>query len=57
MSPRVDYELHGRTYATQRRSDPRIAARIHAALDEHHGHLRRERSFDGGLRLLVSEPA
>jgi SAM-dependent methyltransferase len=28
----VDYELHGRTYARHRRPDPRIAARIHAAL-------------------------
>jgi ubiquinone/menaquinone biosynthesis C-methylase UbiE len=31
---RVDYEVHGRTYATQRRADPRIAARIHAALGD-----------------------
>ncbi len=30
--PRVDYERHGRTYAQHRRPDPRIAARIHAAL-------------------------
>ena len=30
--PRVDYEQHGRTYAQHRRADPRIAARIHAAL-------------------------
>jgi SAM-dependent methyltransferase len=29
---RVDYEQHGRTYARHRRTDPRIAARIHAAL-------------------------
>jgi SAM-dependent methyltransferase len=29
---RVDYEQHGRTYARHRRADPRIAARIHAAL-------------------------
>ncbi len=28
----VDYEQHGRTYAQFRREDPRIAARIHAAL-------------------------
>jgi hypothetical protein len=34
MSPRVDYEVHGRTYASHRRSDPRIAARIDAALGE-----------------------
>lgn len=33
---RVDYERHGRTYADRRRADPRIAARIHAAL----GHAR-----------------
>jgi Methyltransferase domain len=32
MSARVDYERHGRTYARHRRPDPRIAARIHAAL-------------------------
>lgn len=32
MSRRVDYERHGRTYARFRRTDPRIAARIHAAL-------------------------
>ncbi len=30
--PRVDYEQHGRTYARHRRPDPRIEARIHAAL-------------------------
>ncbi|HWX96350.1 MAG TPA: methyltransferase domain-containing protein [Solirubrobacteraceae bacterium] len=36
MSSRVDYERHGRTYALHRRADPRIAARIHAAL----GHAR-----------------
>jgi ubiquinone/menaquinone biosynthesis C-methylase UbiE len=29
---RVDYERHGRTYARHRHADPRIAARIHAAL-------------------------
>jgi len=29
---RVDYEQHGRSYARHRRPDPRIAARIHAAL-------------------------
>ncbi len=34
MSVRVDYERHGRTYAQHRRSDPRIAARIHAALGD-----------------------
>lgn len=28
----VDYERYGRTYASHRRSDPRIAARIHTAL-------------------------
>jgi SAM-dependent methyltransferase len=32
--PSVDYEQHGRTYAHHRRTDPRIAARIHAALGE-----------------------
>ena len=30
----VDYEEHGRTYSTHRRPDPRIAARIHAALGD-----------------------
>lgn len=34
MADRVDYEQHGRTYASHRRPDPRIAARIHAALGE-----------------------
>jgi SAM-dependent methyltransferase len=34
MSVRVDYERHGRTYAQHRRPDPRIAARIHAALGD-----------------------
>lgn len=32
--PRVDYEVAGRTYAVHRRPDPRIAARIHAALGD-----------------------
>ncbi len=31
---RVDYEQHGRTYASHRRADPRIAARIHNALGD-----------------------
>jgi ubiquinone/menaquinone biosynthesis C-methylase UbiE len=31
---RVDYDRHGRTYARHRRPDPRIAARIHAALGQ-----------------------
>jgi SAM-dependent methyltransferase len=31
---RVDYEHHGRSYASNRRTDPRIAARIHAALGD-----------------------
>ncbi len=31
---RVDYERHGRTYARHRRADPRIAARIDAALGD-----------------------
>jgi SAM-dependent methyltransferase len=30
----VDYERHGRGYARHRRADPRIAARIHAALGD-----------------------
>jgi SAM-dependent methyltransferase len=34
VSSRVDYERHGRTYARHRRADPRIAARIHAALGD-----------------------
>ncbi len=34
MGPRVDYERHGRTYARHRRPDPRIEARIHAALGD-----------------------
>jgi hypothetical protein len=34
MPTRVDYERHGRTYAQHRRPDPRIAARIHAALGD-----------------------
>lgn len=34
MATRVDYEQHGRTYADHRRGDPRIAARIHAALGD-----------------------
>jgi SAM-dependent methyltransferase len=32
--PTVDYEQHGRAYARNRRPDPRIAARIHAALGD-----------------------
>lgn len=34
VSASVDYERHGRTYARHRRADPRIAARIHAALGD-----------------------
>jgi hypothetical protein len=34
LRQRVDYERHGRTYARHRRADPRIAARIHAALGD-----------------------
>ena len=34
MSPRVDYERHGRTYTRHRHADPRIAAHIHAALGD-----------------------
>jgi SAM-dependent methyltransferase len=32
--PRVDYDTHGRTYTRHRRPDPRIAARIRAALGD-----------------------
>ena len=48
MRPRVDYEQHGRTYARHRRPDPRIAARIHAAL----GDARTVRERRRGRRLL-----
>ena len=34
MTRQVDYDEHGRTYAAQRRADPRFAARIHAALGD-----------------------
>jgi SAM-dependent methyltransferase len=34
LATRVDYERHGRTYAQHRRPDPRIEARIHAALGD-----------------------
>jgi len=34
VTARVDYERHGRSYARHRRPDPRIAARIHAALGD-----------------------
>jgi hypothetical protein len=34
VASEVDYERHGRTYARHRRADPRIAARIHAALGD-----------------------
>lgn len=34
MKGSVDYERHGRTYAEHRRADPRIEARIHAALGD-----------------------
>jgi SAM-dependent methyltransferase len=34
VATRVDYESHGRGYARQRRADPRIAARIEAALGD-----------------------
>ncbi len=34
VTARVDYARHGRTYAQHRRPDPRIAARIHAALGD-----------------------
>jgi hypothetical protein len=32
--PSIDYDRHGRTYSEHRRTDPRIAARIHAALGD-----------------------
>ena len=32
--PQVDYELAGRTYSRHRRPDPRIEARVHAALGD-----------------------
>jgi SAM-dependent methyltransferase len=34
VTAQVDYERHGRKYARHRRPDPRIAARIHAALGD-----------------------
>lgn len=34
MAAQVDYERFGQTYAQHRREDPRIAARIHAALGD-----------------------
>jgi SAM-dependent methyltransferase len=34
VKAQVDYETHGRTYTRHRRGDPRIAARIHAALGD-----------------------
>jgi SAM-dependent methyltransferase len=34
VAARVDYETHGRGYARGRRTDPRIAARIHEALGD-----------------------
>ncbi len=34
MATRVDYETHGKGYSRRRRADPRIAARIEAALGE-----------------------
>lgn len=33
-APRVDYDEHGRDYARGRRPDPRIEARVHAALGD-----------------------
>jgi SAM-dependent methyltransferase len=36
VSPTVDYERHGRTYGLLRRTDPRIAAHVHAALGDAH---------------------
>jgi SAM-dependent methyltransferase len=34
VGPHVDYDRHGRSYARHRRADPRIAARVHAALGD-----------------------
>jgi len=34
VRPRVDYDRRGRTYSRHRRADPRIAARVHAALGD-----------------------
>lgn len=34
VSPAVDYERHGRSYGRLRRPDPRIEARVHAALGD-----------------------
>ena len=34
MTARVDYDRHGRSYSRHRHADPRIAARIHAALGD-----------------------
>jgi SAM-dependent methyltransferase len=34
VARQVDYDEHGRTYAAHRRADPRLAARIHAALGD-----------------------
>jgi SAM-dependent methyltransferase len=34
VAPRVDYEQHGHTYANHRSADPRIEARVHAALGD-----------------------
>ena len=34
VAGRVDYDLHGGSYARHRRADPRIATRIHAALSD-----------------------
>jgi hypothetical protein len=67
----IDYERHGHGYARHRRPDPRIAARVHAALgdartvvnvgagawDATHGRLRREPGYDGLLVLVISEPS
>jgi SAM-dependent methyltransferase len=34
VRPHVDYDRHGRSYSRHRHADPRIAARIHAALGD-----------------------
>jgi hypothetical protein len=54
VGARADHERHGLGCSRHRRADPRIAARIHAALGEA-GTVLNE-TFEGGLRLLISEP-
>lgn len=52
------YDRIGVGYRQVRRPDPRIAARIEAALgawDERHGELRSAAELDVGLRLIRAE--